>query len=142
MRKIATPIFMFISTWGFGQSDFLRVSASTDSTYGYTDQNPLRMKHGNLGKSIGYSYDFLLGLKTTDDQTLKFVQRITVDNPKYKKPKYQSVNGGSGAPVNGSQLDKYTFLTSRKKDTVIIYVDVFHRGELKIPIGLKYEQEQ
>ena len=98
------------------------------------------MKSGNVGRSIGYSYDFLMGLRTIDDQTLKFIQRISVDNPKYKA-RGESTDGDPGTPINnkGSQLDKYTFLTSRKKDTVVIYVDVYHRGAVRIPVGLRFE---
>jgi hypothetical protein len=114
---------------------------STDSTYGYTDTNPLKMKRGNPGKSIGYSYDFLEGLKTIDDKKLKFVQRVTVDNPNYKRAKVELTNRYTGMPLSGKgqQLDKYIFLTFEKKDTVTIYVDIYRKGTLKIPMGLKYK---
>jgi hypothetical protein len=42
-------------------------------------------------------------------------------------------------PLSGNLglLDKYFFLTTEKKDTVIIYIDIYNKGELKIPKGLK-----
>ncbi|MEX1239250.1 MAG: hypothetical protein WEB30_06020 [Cyclobacteriaceae bacterium] len=133
--------FIFIPTWTFAQTDFSRTAVSIDSTYGYTDTNPLRMKIGNVGKSIGYSYDFLHGLTTHDDQKLKFVQRTTVDNPNYKRSRTQLTNPDTEMSLRpkGSELDRYIFFTSKEKDTVTIYVDVYRKGTLKIPIGLKFK---
>jgi hypothetical protein len=41
-------------------------------------------------------------------------------------------------PLNGKPglLDKYFFVMSQKQ-TVTIYVDIYDKGELKIPKGLK-----
>lgn len=141
MVKIFTLVLIFTSARGCGQSDFSGITVSMDSTYGYTDENPLRLKKGNPGESIGHSYDFLHGLRTHDDQKLKFVKRITVDNPNYKRPNVQSKGPHTGTPIieKGNKLDKYIFLTSGNKDTVIIYVDVHRRGDLKIPMGLMYK---
>ena len=124
--------FILISTWSFCQHDFSKIPEATDSTYGYTDTNPLEMKKGNPGKSIGYSYDFLSGLATPDDKLLKFVQRSTVTNPKNEK---HAVPPGDKAQL----LDRYIFVTHERKDTLIIYVDIYHKGDLRIPIGLKYK---
>ncbi len=129
------PLFILLTSWSSAQRDFSAMGVATDSTYGYTDTNPLRMKKGNFGESIGYSYDFLTGLSTTDDQTLKFVQRHTVDNPQYGD---SGAPGASGAQKNRDELDKDIFVTSREKDTVTIYVDIYRRGDLRIPVGLKY----
>src|SRR5688572_14396680 len=113
---------------------------STDSTYGYTAKNPLKMKKGNLEKSIGHSIDFLKGLRTEDNQKLELLQRFTISVPNYAAPKAQLTNRYTGMPLSGKVglLDEYNFVTSEKKDTVIIYVDVYNKGELKIPKGLKY----
>lgn len=122
--------FILFTSWTCAPRDFSAMTVSMDSTYGYTDTNPLRMKKGNFGESIGYSYDFLTGLSTTDNQTLKFIRRHTVDNPLYE-------NSGT-ADADRDELDKYVFVTSKERDTVTIYVDVYRRGDLRIPVGLKY----
>jgi hypothetical protein len=139
--KILTAILIVITTWTFGQKDFSRLTQSADSTYGYTENNPLRMKKGSLGKSIGYSYDFLHGLKTSDNQKLKFLQRTTVENPGTRPSKTALTNRYTGSRLSGDggELDKYLFLTVGRKDTVIIFVDIYKRGDLKIPVGLKFE---
>lgn len=137
MRKILALVLIFNSTIVLGQRDFSRMLVSQDSTYGYTAANPLKMKRGNQGKSIGYSYDFLTGLKTNDNGRLKFLKRITVRNPA-KKSKGASKRKRENHSGNDDALDKYVFVTSAK-DTVTIYVDLYSKGKLKIPIGLKYE---
>lgn len=138
--KKITVALLFICTCGYGQGNFSRIATSTDSTYGYTDTNPLKMKKGNFEKSIGYSFDFLQGLKTSDGQKLQFLQRSSVHNPNQKKAQAQSNNRYSATPPagDGSLLDKYTFLKSAQKDTVTLYIDIYNRGNLKIPMGLKY----
>ena len=44
-------------------------------------------------------------------------------------------------PVGGNLglLDKYVFVTSNTKDTVKLFVDIYSKGELMVPIGLKFE---
>ena len=118
MGQLLAFTFILISTWSFGQPDFSKIPKATDSTYGYTDTNPLKMKKGNPGRSIGYAYDFLSGLATPDDKDLKFVQRYAVENPKNKKVKSE---------LNHRQLDKYIFVTHQKKDTLTIYVDIYRK---------------
>ena len=121
MGKIFALALILVTTLTCAQKDFSRLSVSKDSTYGYTAANPLKMKRGNHQKSIGYSYDFLSGLKTKDNRKLKFLQRLTIGK----------------AADKGRQLDKYIFLTS-EKDTLTIYVDLHSKDNLRIPVGLQY----
>ena len=140
MKQQLIIIFIGISGWCYGQPDFSEVPESTDSTYGYTDTNPIKLKKGNPERSIGYSYDFLSGLATPDNKGLRFVQRYSVENPKNDKGERQLNNRYSGKPMTGKGelLDKYVFVTHEKKDTLTIYVDIYRKGELRIPVGLKY----
>lgn len=119
---MSLPMFSICS---FAQPDFSRLPYATDSTYGYTATNPLHMKKGNPGRSIGYAYDFLSGLATPDLKSLRFVERNTVDNPRSNNP--------------GTSLDEYIFVTRVEKDTLVIYVDIHRKGKLRIPMGLKYK---
>lgn len=128
----------------FGQKDFTKLDTSTDSSYGYSAQNPLKLKKGNQGKSIINSEKFLSGLTTQDNQSLTYLFRATVGNPTYKEPKIKLNNRYTGMPLNGKSglLDKYVFLTSNTKDTVRLFVDIYNKGTLWLPMGLKYEQKQ
>jgi hypothetical protein len=66
------------------------------------------MKKGNQEKSIGYSIDFLKSLRTDDNQRLQLLQRFTVDDPGYLRPKTQLTNRYTGMPLSGKLglLDK------------------------------------
>ncbi len=134
---------IFFSTIVYGQKNFSKLMTSTDSTFGYTNLNPLKLKNGNQGKSVDNSYKFLAGLKTLDNQTLTLLFRATTENPTYKEPSIKINNRFTGMPINGKLglLDKYVFLTSTTKDTVTLFVDIYNKGDLFLPVGLKYEQK-
>lgn len=134
-------IFICFTNTSFAQKDFEKLTASSDSAYGYSAQNPLKLKNGNQGKSITRSQIFLSGLKTKDNQSLIYLFRATVNNPDYKEPKIKINNRFTGIPVGGKLglLDKYVFVTSNTKDTVKLLVDIYSKRELMLPIGLKFE---
>ena len=117
---------------------------ATDTTYGYTAQNALRLKKGNQEKSVAYYQKFLSGLKTHDNQSLELLFIATVNDPNYKQPAIKINNRFTGMPISGKLglLDKYVFLTSNTKDTVKVFIDLYNKGTLRLPIGLKYEERQ
>lgn len=128
----------------YGQKNFEKLAPTKDSTFGYTDQNPLKLKKGNLGKSIDNSYRFLSGLKTVDNQTLTLISRKSVKNPKYKEPTIALNNRYTGMPLNSKNgvLDKYVLISSETKDTITLFIDIYNKGDLFLPAGLKFEQSQ
>lgn len=132
---------IFCSTIVYGQKNFIKLTSSTDSTFGYTDLNPLKLKKGSPDKSIINSRMFLMGLKTLDNQSLQLVSRSSIKDPGFKGSVIQIRNRFTEMPVTGKLgiLDKYVFLTSNTKDTIILFVDIYNKGHLKVPIGLKYE---
>jgi len=144
LRKLAFLFLqlLLVTTNLFGQKDFSNLSNASDSSYGYSAEKPLRLKNGNVEKSVANSYHFISGLKTQDDQDLKVLSRSTVADPNYKKPAIQINNRFTGMPLNGKagMLDKYVFLTSNTKDTITLFVDLYNKGTLMLPAGLKYVQ--
>ena len=66
-------IFICFTNTSFAQKDFTKLTASSDSTFGYSAQNPLKLKNGNQEKSIMHSQIFLSGLKTKDNQSLTYL---------------------------------------------------------------------
>lgn len=123
------------------QKDFAKLLPAADSSFGYTAENPVKLKKGNQEKSIENTHKFLGGLKTTDNQTLILLARSSVRNPGYKKPVIQITDRTTGMPLSGklAMLDKCIFITSNTKDTVTLYVDIYNKGELFLPVGLKYD---
>ena len=134
---------IFFSKVSHGQKDFKKLTSTTDSTFGYTADNPLKLKRGNQEKSIDNSHKFLSGLKTLDDQTLTFLFRLSIRDPAYKKPLIGINDRQTGLPISGKlgMLDKYVFLTSNSKDTIVLFIDIYNKGDLFLPVGLKYDQQ-
>lgn len=89
------------------------------------------------------SVAYLGGLRTSDNQTLRRIARTTVRDPAYAEPAIQLRVKSTGMPASGKLglLDRYVFLTSTTQDTVVLYVDIYNRGQLAIPAGLKCEGE-
>lgn len=109
---VALATLLLLAKASFGQKEFLNLQTSADSSYGYTAQNPLRLKKGNQQKSMEYSYNFLGGLRTQDGQTFKLLYTATTDNPNYKEPKIKLRKRYTGMPLSGNLglLDKYVLL--------------------------------
>jgi hypothetical protein len=125
--------FILIVNLSFGQN-FSKLKQSTDSSYGYSVNNPLKLRKGDPLGGVSNANKFLLGLQTADGQELTIVSRIGVNDPNYKeKPGGIASNLG-----DGGILDKYELLTSVTKTKIILYVDIYHKGGLMLPVGLKY----
>lgn len=123
---------------------FSSVEQSQNEDYGYTSMEPVKIKNGSLKSSINSSYYYLSRLRTEngDGDGLRLVGRSSVGNPNYKSTGLY--NRYSGQPIGGSGmlLDKY-FLTpaNNPSDTIIIFINPYQKGEIKIPKGLKFVKE-
>ena len=138
MNSFRLSIFLSITlsiivNLSFGQN-FSKLKQTTDSSYGYSANNPLKLRKGDPIGGISNLKKFLQGLRTADGQELTIASRIGIKDPNYKeKP------GGIAANLgDGGILDMYELITSVTKTKIILYVDVYHKGGLMIPIGLKY----
>jgi hypothetical protein len=114
--------------------NFNKLSPSTDSTYGYSAFNPLKLKKGSPSQSIENAKKFLNGLKTVDDQTLTFLGRSSETDPNFKEPAGEIADFLDA----GGVLDRYQFVTSVTKDTIVLFVDIYNAEKLMVPKGLKY----
>lgn len=124
---------MLISSIAFAQN-FKRLKSSGDSTYGYSINNPLKFGKGDPVEAVGSSKKFLEGLKTADNQDLKVWRRTSVVDPNFKEPP-----GGLAESLGkGGVLDRYQLVASVTKDTLVLYIDIYQKGKLMIPLGLKY----
>lgn len=133
MSFICLTSFLFVFASSSYAQNFKKLSEATDSTYGYTARNPLKLKNGDPGESIVKTRNFISVLKTKDDQDLVLLGRGSMPDPNYKPPPDILSSFGKGGI-----LDRYTFVTSNTKDTIRLYVDIYHKDKLMIPLGLKY----
>ena len=124
---------------------FSEAMPAEDPSYGYTPENPVPIKNGDLYKSIEASYYFLSRLRTEKGNKLRLVQRFSVENPNYKKPAVPLQNRYTGQPLNygtGPLLDYYILLPENEDDTIKLYINPYLKGEVKVPKGLKFEKEK
>jgi hypothetical protein len=131
---VLSLLLIAVASESNAQKAFANLPVATDSTYGYTNTNPVKLKKGNQEKSILQEMNYLSGLTTNDKQHLVFLHRTAVLNPGYKPPLITDRT----APKAGV-LDKYVFLTADTKDTVTLFIDIYSKGTLMLPVGLTYE---
>lgn len=130
--------FTLIGLRGYSQK-YSDAKAAVDSTFGFTSQNPIKLKNGNYNKSLQYSVGYLKQLKTEDGQQLILIRRGSVEDPNHSQKNPLLVNRYTGMPLNGKLgiLDKYQFVTEKTRDTLTLFVDIYNKGELLVPNGLK-----
>lgn len=115
-----------------------------DPTYGYTPENPITIKNADLNNSIGSSYYYLSRLRTKKGNRLELIQRFSVNNPNYIKPAVPLTNRYTGQPLSygtGPLLDYYILIPKNEIDTIELYINPYLKGEISIPVGLKFENE-
>lgn len=131
------PLLLFLVLNIFAEitfcQNFSKLSQAKDSTNGYTDNNPLKMKKGDPVGGVSNSKKFLKGLRTSDGQYLMIIKRTGIPDPNYIEPP-----GGLLKNLgDGGILDKYELETSVTKEIIILYIDIYHKDKLFIPMGLK-----
>lgn len=123
---------------------FSIIEPTTDTSYGYTAENPVAIKNGDLNNSIGSTYYYLSHLRTQKGNKLQLIMRYSVGNPNYKKPALALQNRYTGEPLSygsGPLLDLYIFKPENETDTIRIYVNPYLKGTVKIPSGLIFEKD-
>jgi hypothetical protein len=113
---------------------------SNDKSYGYSATNPIKIKNCSLPQSINASLYYLSKLRTEQGEKLQLIQRYSVGNPNYKN-RGIPIRGGGTIGGSGPLLDLYIFQPKSGKDTVKIYVNTYEKDEVKVPLGLKFEEE-
>ena len=123
---------------------FSKIEQTNDVTYGYTIENPVAIKNGDLSNSIASSYYYLSRLRTEKGNKLQIIQRFSVGNPNFKKPSIILQNRYTMEPISygtGPLLDLYILKPENEPDTIRIYINPYIKGAVKIPYGLTFEKE-
>lgn len=123
---------------------FSEIQSANDPSYGYSPGNPVTIKNANLYSSINSSYYYLSRLRTGKGNKLQLIQRYSVENPNYTKPAIPLDNTYTGQPLNygkGPMLDYYILKPENESDTIRLYINPYLKGEIKVPVGLKFEKE-
>ena len=97
-------------------------SPSTDSTYGLTEKNPIKVGGGEGGPISERKY--LNSLSGPNGETVTFDR---IGSCCFFKSK--------SSPMGGGLLDKYSVTYKGKKDAVVLYLNMYEKGKLMAPVG-------
>lgn len=108
---------------------YLLIHTSTDSTYGYTSQNPVCVGGINEENALAptrYYLNALLGPNGEKTKYFRYGSCCSFDTP-------------NGFINNTGLLDHYGMYWEGS-DTISIYINVYDKGNLIIPIGMTSKQ--
>jgi hypothetical protein len=99
---------------------------TTDSSYGYSEKNPIKVGGFNNGPANQRAY--LNSLTGPNGEALSYNRSGSCCHFETKSSPY-----GMGL------LDKYQVTYQNKKDTVTLYINMYDKGPLKAPVGFKFK---
>ena len=98
-----------------------RIQVSSDSTYGYTPQNPIRIGYGEKSEGIAHIMDFLSRLRNNNGVPMEGYNSLPV------------------IYVPDPCIFKYSLVAVGTADTVELFLDTCNKEGLFIPKGLKFQ---
>lgn len=107
-------------------STFLITNVASDSTYGYSEANPVKVGGVHLGSGPRNERRFLEALRGPKGERLIFSRAGSCCS--FETP--------NGVINNSGLLDRYRVTWSGSSDTISIYLNMYDEGDLFIPIGL------
>jgi hypothetical protein len=145
MRFIKFTLLLFLTGCAVNNQKFFKnLETSSDSTYGYTLGNPIKIRNFDFQNSINSSHYYIEHLLSKEKKKLKVISRKAISNPEFKEPLFKNlIWTDSGNPVfngKGPYIDLYTLLAGNEKDTVKIYVNSYVKSKVKIPVGLYFDK--
>lgn len=150
MKLVYTLIAFLVFNQGLSQR-FEGLPTSPEDTYGYTPENPLKLKKGQAARSTDHAISFLAALETEGGQSLTLIRTALVADPRYSEPirkiDYGALTSTVQSPLHSAVpidnvvtkgvLQEYVFQTADMQDTIHIFVDIYHKDDLQIPKGLR-----
>ncbi len=118
---ISATIIISCSTTNTGIKE-----ATTDSTYGYSKENPIKVGGNSNGPTNQRNY--LNSLSGPNGETLIYKRSGSCCQFETKNSSY-----GMG------MLDIYKVTYEGKKDTVSLYINMYDKETLKSPVGFKFK---
>lgn len=115
---------------GSATGDFFKLTVvSDDDTYGYSEKNPIKVGGAKNSSGPANERKFLNALLGPDGQIVTYVR--TGSCCMFKTP-----HGLMGAGL----LDKYEVKYEGLENPVILYINMYDKGDLKAPKGFTFRQ--
>lgn len=127
---------------GSNSKFFAGITKSEDASYGYSPENPITIRNGDLQKSINSTHYFISRLFTVKGNELQIVARGSVATPNYNNKASKLTYAGQPFSYgDGPLLDRYILTPVNETDTFALYINPYVKGEMKIPNGLIFKNE-
>lgn len=127
----------------YAQNDIKERSGSSDNNYCYNSMNPDDVRKER------YEVSMLPVMQHPTEIPASYNQQFGSLNKSSKPSDHRRgpvvMEHKSGSPIlleRGAILGKCIYLNRSSKDTITLYVDIYSRGSLMMPVGLKYSGEQ
>lgn len=116
----------------YNESTYLLSEQALDKSYAFSPSNPVKV--GGVKESSGPLNErrFLNALLSPDGKPVKFFRAGSCCM-------FSTPNGLFG---DSGLLDMYRIYWDGSKDTLDIYINMYDKGDLKIPMGLKARGQQ
>jgi len=107
-----------------------QLQTAPDSSYGYSPSNPVCLGYYPPQQSISFSYLYLFQLRNQNNRPFIVERQGSIADPKMEKL------FDFGITPAGGILDIYHLIQPDHQDTLVLYIDIYHAGQLYIPQGL------
>ncbi|MDF2932846.1 MAG: 2-dehydro-3-deoxyphosphooctonate aldolase [Chryseobacterium sp.] len=127
MKKLflSTLIILAISSCGTAKTSSENpAESSTDSTYGFTEKNPVKV--GGVGSGPLNERNYLNSLTGPNGEKVSYDRQGSCCEFKSKN-----------SPFGMGLLDRYAVTYEGKKDTVTIYLNMYDKAKTMAPVGFK-----
>jgi len=99
---------------------------NSDATYGYTEKNPIKVGGNSNGPANERKY--LNSLSGPNGETISYMRTGSCCA-------FETKN----SPFGSGMLDAYAVTYEGKKDTVMLYLNMYDKAALKAPVGFKFK---
>ena len=99
---------------------------SSDASYGYTEKNPIKV--GGFSDGPANERRYLNSLSGPNGETINYMRTGSCCH-------FETKN----SPYGGGMLDAYAVTYEGKKDTVVLYLNMYDKASLKAPVGFKFK---
>jgi len=128
MKKLLLSILMLIIISSCGTTKTIAESSidspTTDSTYGFTEKNPVKV--GGVGNGPLNERNYLNALTGPNGEKVSYERHGSCCEFKSKN-----------SPFGMGLLDIYAVTYEGKKDTVTIYLNMYDKAKTMAPVGFK-----
>ncbi|RFS19493.1 hypothetical protein DVR12_22935 [Chitinophaga silvatica] len=140
-------LFVFLLAAGmhctYAQSETKNLSTLAEKDYCYNEKNPGSNKMICDESGIQSEMHNPSEFTTIDNQQFQPMNKSSKPSAHHSGPVVMEQRASSSILLQQNAiLDKYVYLNRSTRDTVTVFVDIYSRGSLMMPVGVKYSGEQ